>query len=383
MPFHKALRSEIVDHSKKSMNYELNSHHFKVKLGFTLIELIVVISIIGILATIGTATYTTAQQKSRDVRRKQDLGALKSALILYYRDYDNFPSADTTNDEYFASDGSLNWIPGLKDYLQKPIKDPIQTSLPIFLAFGNFFQYVFDNLTKPSEVFAAVTEHPLQDKGLSAANVSFNLVDWNMGYKFTPNVNGQITQLGLRCNSGSRPVKLYDSTGTTILASKNVTAAGTSTWVYEPITPYPVTAGTSYIVAVRSKDVNTGLALNYCLNSLTTSYTQGNVTVNSSNYKAASDDMISSPTDTATIYGEADVGFEPSTTEPPPPVGSTTCQTNNVYCYFVPADKLTFTLWAQLENTKSPDLSSNPDALCYNTNPPSPQLNYCLKSPSL
>src|SRR3989344_707166 len=132
MPFHKALRSEIVDHSKKSMNYELNSHHFKVKLGFTLIELIVVISIIGILATIGTATYTTAQQKSRDVRRKQDLGALKSALILYYRDYKEYPpvcSPPSCAIEYLSSGTSSDWIDGLRTNMAgKMPKDPMQTS---------------------------------------------------------------------------------------------------------------------------------------------------------------------------------------------------------------------------------------------------------------
>ena len=133
MPFHKALRSKIVDHSNKTMNYELNSHHFKVKLGFTLIELIVVISIIGILTTIGTATYTTAQQKSRDARRKQDLGALKSALILYYRDYKEYPPVCSplpcTDDEYMSSGTSSDWIDGLFTYMAGNMpKDPIQTS---------------------------------------------------------------------------------------------------------------------------------------------------------------------------------------------------------------------------------------------------------------
>ena len=115
------------------MNYELNSHHFKVKLGFTLIELIVVISIIGILTTIGTATYTTAQQKSRDARRKQDLGALKSALILYYRDYKEYPPVCTpspcTSIEYLSSGTSDDWINGLLTYMAGNMpKDPIQTS---------------------------------------------------------------------------------------------------------------------------------------------------------------------------------------------------------------------------------------------------------------
>lgn len=54
--------------------------------GFTLIELLVVISIIGILASVGIASFTNAQQKSRDSRRKQDLQAIKAALQLARQD---------------------------------------------------------------------------------------------------------------------------------------------------------------------------------------------------------------------------------------------------------------------------------------------------------
>lgn len=50
--------------------------------GFTLIELLVVIAIIGILATIIVASFTSAQQRSRDARRKADLDAVKKALEL-------------------------------------------------------------------------------------------------------------------------------------------------------------------------------------------------------------------------------------------------------------------------------------------------------------
>lgn len=52
------------------------------KRGFTLIELLVVISIIGILAAFIVASFTSAQAKSRDSRRKADLDAVKKALEL-------------------------------------------------------------------------------------------------------------------------------------------------------------------------------------------------------------------------------------------------------------------------------------------------------------
>lgn len=60
--------------SGKSRNY----------MGFTLLELLVVISIIGILIAIGSASYSTAQKKGRDSRRQADLKAAQNAFEQYY-----------------------------------------------------------------------------------------------------------------------------------------------------------------------------------------------------------------------------------------------------------------------------------------------------------
>lgn len=64
------------------MNSELRTQKFKVKQGFTLIELLVVISILGILAAAAIVSYGSAQERSRDSRRKTDLDAIKKALEL-------------------------------------------------------------------------------------------------------------------------------------------------------------------------------------------------------------------------------------------------------------------------------------------------------------
>jgi prepilin-type N-terminal cleavage/methylation domain-containing protein len=63
------------------------------QLGFTLLELLVVIVIIGILSTIGLVSFRTAQMKSRDSIRKQDLHQISQALELYYHDRGEFPAS--------------------------------------------------------------------------------------------------------------------------------------------------------------------------------------------------------------------------------------------------------------------------------------------------
>ncbi len=100
-------------------------HHSKA-VGFTLIELMVVMVILGLLATVGLASFRTSQIKSRDAKRKSDLGQIQRALELYYNDYNTYP--DSVGGKISVG-GALNWGDEFKDaketvYMKELSKDP-------------------------------------------------------------------------------------------------------------------------------------------------------------------------------------------------------------------------------------------------------------------
>lgn len=62
--------------------------------GFTLIELMIVIVLLGVLIAAGLGSFVSSQQKGRDNRRKTDLKNMVEALETYYNDYGRYPGDD-------------------------------------------------------------------------------------------------------------------------------------------------------------------------------------------------------------------------------------------------------------------------------------------------
>lgn len=63
--------------------------------GFTLIEVLVVMVIIGILVSILLPNVVGLRNRARDNRIKSELSQLKTALQMYYSDFQKFPEAGT------------------------------------------------------------------------------------------------------------------------------------------------------------------------------------------------------------------------------------------------------------------------------------------------
>ena len=66
---------------------------FRGAAGFTLIELMIVMSLVVILAGIGLATHANSQTRAREAVLSEDLFRMRDAIDQYYADKNAYPSS--------------------------------------------------------------------------------------------------------------------------------------------------------------------------------------------------------------------------------------------------------------------------------------------------
>ncbi len=114
-----------------------------------MIELLVVISIIGLLSSVVLASLNTARVKARDARRIADLGQIRTALNLFFDTNGYYPQSGCGWDcnGYRLSYDSTSWnalAADLAPYISSLSKDPINSSCPPWN--GNCFSYTYGNV---------------------------------------------------------------------------------------------------------------------------------------------------------------------------------------------------------------------------------------------
>lgn len=133
-------------------NQQLTINRRPWRRGFSLIELLVVISIIGLLTAIGTASLSNAQQKGRDARRKADLKTIQQALELYFQANGKYPATSSGSiqcnipgDTSTKTWGTGVFICGTNTFMQQLPSDPTNQST-------NGYYYNSNNAATPPNI---------------------------------------------------------------------------------------------------------------------------------------------------------------------------------------------------------------------------------------
>ncbi|HSX46860.1 MAG TPA: type II secretion system protein, partial [Patescibacteria group bacterium] len=85
--------------------------------GFTIVELLIVIVVIGILATLVITTFTGVQKKARDTKRETDIKALHGQVEAYFAQAGKYPTLANLND--------TTWVgANLKGLDKSALQDP-------------------------------------------------------------------------------------------------------------------------------------------------------------------------------------------------------------------------------------------------------------------
>ncbi len=94
------------------------------KSGFTLIELMVVMVILGMLAVLISGNFFNSLKRGRDTRRKTDIQNIQKAFEVYYEDMGRFPPDDILGETKVCYHNGTSYDCDRKVYMQTLPTDP-------------------------------------------------------------------------------------------------------------------------------------------------------------------------------------------------------------------------------------------------------------------
>lgn len=135
--------------------------------GFTLLEVMVVVVILGILAALVVPKIISRPDEARTIAAKQDVASLMQALKLYRLDNQRYPSTEqglqALLDKPTSAPIPLNWKPG--GYIERLPKDP----------WGSPYQYLNPGVRGEIDVFSHGADGAPGGEGNNADIGSWNL----------------------------------------------------------------------------------------------------------------------------------------------------------------------------------------------------------------
>ncbi len=133
--------------------------------GFTLIEVMVVVVILGILAAFIVPRIMDRPDIARMTKAKQDIRVLESALNLYKLDNHDYPSMDHGLEALVQKPASApQWKDG--GYIERIPKDP----------WGREYQYVYPGTQGSLDIFSLGRDGQPGGDGVDA-----DIGNWNLG----------------------------------------------------------------------------------------------------------------------------------------------------------------------------------------------------------
>ncbi len=94
------------------------------KQGFSLIELLVVVAIMGLLAAMSIISLNTARARARDARRLSDVKQIQTALEMYFADINNYPTTPAAFEGACLSNSGFAATCGADIYMAKIPQNP-------------------------------------------------------------------------------------------------------------------------------------------------------------------------------------------------------------------------------------------------------------------
>lgn len=129
--------------------------------GFSLVELMVTISIIGILVSVIGLTVADYLQQGRDVQRQSDLQNMKAAIERYRMQHDRYPQA-SCGSNCWADESDISYIRNMSDIMPRLPRDPGGVGGAGYSYRTNADGTVFKLMSRGSVEQTVSGDHPLQ-----------------------------------------------------------------------------------------------------------------------------------------------------------------------------------------------------------------------------
>ena len=162
-----------------------------VRQGFTMIELLIVVALLGILGTVGVTSYTNSLKVGRDAKRKTDLETIRQAMEMYKSDFSTvgYPdaisgSAKTSNCSLYrrleccltlSGTGACSVLPYKSNVYISPANFPNDPKNNL-----NKNDYCYQRLTANTYVLGTILENPPATVDPTCATYDCNTINFGV-----------------------------------------------------------------------------------------------------------------------------------------------------------------------------------------------------------